>query len=271
MSGIVKTRSPLSEGFANRGFARPSQWPREHRTAWVVPIILLVTMAPSICVAAINIEFRPMQKIARPGDMVDAGLYAVSDNASNQPISAMDVLLQWNPATLQLIAAVNNGPYNWFDSGFLPDTGLDGLNNTFDDGDAKYTALAQFGNPAMATPAGLLVTTIRFQAIAETPLNTVTIPLMLGSSSKTAVYGTAFPGQDVTGTLGQANVLICTGAADGDINLDGNTDGLDIQTFTQAAMMESTTFSDVCRADFSGDSKVSVNDIAGMVQALLGG
>lgn len=271
MSGTHKTQSALTAGFATSGFVRPGRRPRDHRAAWAVPILLGVTLLPSVCLAAINIEFRPAQKIARPGDMVDAGLYVVSDNASNQPISAMDVLLQWNPATLQLIGVVNNGPYGWFQSGFINDSGLDGLNNTFEDGDAKYTALAQFGNPAMATPAGLLVTTIRFQAITETPLNTVTIPLMLGSSSKTAVYGTAFPGQDVTGTRGHTNVMICAGAADGDINLDGNADGLDVQTFIQAAMMESTVFSDVCKADFSGDSKVSVDDIAGMVQALLNG
>lgn len=271
MCGTGKTQLTWLTGFANRTFAEPSRRLRGHRTPWVVPLLTLVTMLPSVSIAAINLEFRPPQKIARPGEWVDAGLYAVSDNASNQPISAMDVLLQWDPTTLQLIGVINNGPFGWFQSGFPDDSGLDGLNNTFADGDAKYTALGQFANPAMATPAGLLVTTIRFQAIAETPLNTVTIPLMLGNSTETGVYGTAVPGQDVTGTLGVSEVMICPGAADGDINLDGNTDGLDIQSFIQAMILESTAFSDVCRADFSGDSEVSVNDIAGMVQSLLDG
>jgi len=271
MYGAGKTRSPKSASLANRTFAKPSRRLRGHRTAWVMLMLTPVTMLPSVSIAAINLEFRPAQKIARPGEWVDAGLYAVSDNASNQPISAMDVILQWDPTTLQLIGVINNGPFSWFQSGFPDDSGLDGLNNTFADGDAKYTALGQFANPALATPAGLLVTTIRFQAMAETPLNTVTIPLMLGNSTETGVYGTAVPGQDVTGTLGVSNIMICPGAADGDINLDGIADGLDIQTFIEAMMQESITLSDVCRADFSGDGMVNVNDIAGMVQVLLDG
>lgn len=271
MYGEGKTRLPRSAGLVNRAFTEPSRGLPGHRTAWVLPMLTLVTMLPSVSIAAINIEFRPAQKIARPGEWVDAGLYAVSDNASNQAISAMEVLLQWDPSTLQLIGVINNGPFGWFQSGFLDDSGLDGLNNTFADGDARYTALGQFANPAMATPAGLLVTTIRFQAIAETPLNTVTIPLMLGNSAETGVYGGAVPGQDVTGALGVSEVMICPGAADGDINFDNNSDGLDIPDFIQAMMQESSAFSDVCRADFSGDSKVSVNDIPGMVQALLDG
>lgn len=240
----------------------------KRRILFTVSILLL---AASESQSAINLEWRPFEKIARPGEFVDIGLYAVSDNGLNQPISAMDVLLQWDASTLSLVGVVNNGSYSWFQSAFLPDGGLDGLNNSFADGDAKYTALAQFGNPAMATPAGILVTTVRFQAQVTTPLNNVTIPAMLGQSSHTAVYGTAFPGQNVTGTRGVAGVMICAGAADGDINLDGNGDGLDVASFVAAISQNSAAFSDVCHADFSGNKIVDANDIAGMVDKLLNG
>lgn len=229
---------------------------------------ILATSA-SMAEAAINLEWRPFEKIARPGEVVDIGLYAVSDSGSNQTISAMDVLLEWDASTLQLVGLVNNGPYTWFQSGFLPDSGLDGLNNTYADGNAKYTALAQFGNPAIATPGGLLITTIRFNALAETALNQIDIPAMLGQSSQTAVYGTAFPGQDVTGVTGDAVVMICQGASDADINIDATGNALDIPDFVTAILESSVEYNDVCHADFSGNKVVDVNDITGFVNRLL--
>lgn len=228
-----------------------------------------VVFAALPAAGAINLEWRPAQQTVRPGDTVDIGLYAVSDNAGNQPISAMDVLLEWDASTLQLVGVVNNGPYAWFQSGFFSDSSLDGINNTFADGDAKYTALAQFVTPASATPAGLLVTTVRFQALAGTPGNIVSIPLTLGPSSETAVYGTAFPGQDVTGTRGSAEIVVCFAPADGDLNEDGSPDGLDIQDFVQAVLDTSTASVDVCHADFDDDGMIDLGDLDGFIDAVL--
>lgn len=232
-------------------------------------MIACLMFASTAAPGAINLEWRAAQQIARPGDIVDVGLYAVSDNGVNQSFYSMDVLLQWDPATLQLQGVVNNGPFPWLFSTFFPDSQLDGLNNTFADGDAKYTAAAQFLAPASATPAGLLVTTFRFQALAGTPSNIVSIPLALGQSSQTAVYGTAFPGQNVTGTRGSAEVVICFAAADGDMNEDGFTDGLDIQVFTQAVLDLSTASVNVCHADFDDDGVIDLGDLDGFIDAVL--
>ena len=87
-------------------------------------------------------------------------LVASSDSGESQSISAMDVILSWDAAVLQLIGLDPNGsyPYPWLFSGFTNDHGLDGLNDTWADGNALYTAMAQLGTPAWAPPEGLLVT-----------------------------------------------------------------------------------------------------------------
>ena len=64
---------------------------------------------------------------------------------------------------LDLTGVLNNGPFTWQSSGFPGDPA--GLNNSHADGDAYYQAVVVFGGPlATATPAGLLVATLRFTA-----------------------------------------------------------------------------------------------------------
>lgn len=219
--------------------------------------------------AEINLELRPIQTQARADASFDIGLYAVSDNASNQPLSAMDVILEWDPSVLQLIGRVNNGPYSWFMSAFTNDSGADGLNNTFDDGDAYYTALAQFGTPAQATPAGLLVTTLQFTALAPSPESTVSMPLNSGTFSQTAVYGYPNVAQIVTGLRVSATFVVCGAAADGDLNQDGAVNGLDVQVFHDAMFSESHLDAHICHGDFNNDGSVDHNDINDFVVALL--
>lgn len=131
--------------------------------------------------AAISLEWSPNLQVAMVGNIVDIGLYAQSDGnpTPNQSMSSIDMVLNWDPAHLQLIGVNNNGPYAWMQSNFPDDSGLNGLNNTWVDGNAFYRAFAQFAvppNPAYATPTGLLVTTFRFLALAETPSTVITIP-----------------------------------------------------------------------------------------------
>lgn len=150
--------------------------------------------------ALINLDLRPDTQTVNVGSIVSLGLYAVSDNASNQSIGAMDVIVTWDPTKLNPISFTNAGNgYTWFQSSFPASSPL---NASLSDGNARWTALAQLSPPpAFATPAGLLVTTFRFTAVATTTTPTgVAIPRTL-SPDLTAVYDGFTPNLDVTGTL----------------------------------------------------------------------
>jgi hypothetical protein len=158
--------------------------------------------------ALINLEWRPSAQVVNVGDTAAIGLYAVSDDDTAQSLSALDAIVAWDTAHLELLGVTNNGPYVWLSSGFPNDAGLDGVNNTWTDGDALYQALGALGSPAMASPAGLLVTTFRFEALAETPATLVTLPESLGLFTSTRVFDGQTPGLEVQGSLGSATVTI---------------------------------------------------------------
>lgn len=181
--------------------------------------IVLVTLNASALHARADVElsWAPQPRTVAAGVTFEIGLFATTDDGQSQSISAMDVVLSWNPMSVELLGVNNNGPYNWLQSGFPPDPALDGLNDTFLDGDAKYTALAAFGNAAMADPNGLLVTTFQFVALTETNLSAIVIEPALGNFSVTRVFGADFPNQNVTGALHDAAYsVVLPGECDGD-------------------------------------------------------
>jgi len=100
--------------------------------------------------------------------------------------------------------------YNWFLTGFLadcprpnfPDDPLDSLNfpcngTPDNDGDAKFSAWSQITCglgapiPALATPSGLLISTLQFEVFSTGGLTQVAIPEQAGSFSHTRILGTA--------------------------------------------------------------------------------
>ena len=163
-------------------------------------------MAPAS--AAVDLVLAPHTQTVGNGAMVEIGLYAVSDSEEDQSVAAMDVVLVWDPAILELTGFTNNGPYSWLMSGFLGDSQLDGVNDSLLDGDAIYTALSGFNTPALATPEGLLVTTLQFTAVAESASTTVAVEAALGDFSVTRVFGGNGTTMDVTGDLGEATITI---------------------------------------------------------------
>lgn len=166
--------------------------------------------------------------------VLEVALYAVSDEPGvDQSLSAMAVILQWDPDVLKLEGNIDTGPYVWLVSDFLDDVG--GLNDTWDDGDALYEAYARLGVPAYATPDGLLVTTFQLRKLLVGQPTDVTIaaggpdegyPLTV-----TVVYDGEVPGLAVTGTLTSVTLLP---SAKGDINCDGHIDYDDIDPFVLA-------------------------------------
>ncbi len=187
-----------------------------------------LAMSTGLCMPTVQAEpnvdlvwaQRPQSVV--PGIAFEISLFAQSVRADGleQRVGAMDVVLTWDPAFVELVGINDVGPYEWFQSGFLNDA----LNDSLSDGDAKYTALAQFGasSAAVATPEGLLVTNFRFAALAEGDLNSIVIEASLGQGADTRVFGVDYPGHIVTGALGEALVTIaprddCDG--DGDFDL----------------------------------------------------
>jgi hypothetical protein len=221
--------------------------------------------------AEIDLEWRPSEPTVIVGDIVRLGLYAVSDDETDQSIAAMDVLLAWEPEFLELLGKEDNGPYEWLFSGFPDDSGLDGLNDTWLDGDAFYSALARFGAPAFATPEGLLVTTMQFQALAETPGTELTIPEHLGEFSYTRVYDGEIPGKDVHGELGSATIIILS-EVPGDCDADGDVDLDDLSTYFDCVTgPDGGPLDPECEcADFDGDDDVDFADFAAFQLAFTG-
>jgi hypothetical protein len=170
--------------------------------ALVLAGLLLLATAPAQ--ALIDVEWRPACQSVEPGEMVEIGLYVVSDSDENQSISAMDIILLWNPDVIELVGVVNNGPYAWLTSGFNDDSIFDGLNNTFLDGNALYTAYAQLGVPAYATPEGLLVTTIQFIGSQDPGFCWITEPRQAGMYTETRIIDGEVPALHVEGVLGKA-------------------------------------------------------------------
>lgn len=233
--------------------------------------VVLVATSQSAHAADVNLEFRPPSQSAEVGEIVLVPMYAVSaEPGVNQSMSALDAIIQWDPAVLQLLGVQNNGPYSWLQSTFFSDANQDGLNNTWTDGNAFYTALANFSTPALATPAGLHVTTFRFQAIGGGTTQ-VNILASFPQNTHTVVFGGDFFGQRVTGSLGSASVSVsaCATAPDGDMNADDDVDGEDIEFFVPAVLESSTAANDVCPGDFNGNGIMDIGDVSGFVSALL--
>lgn len=135
--------------------------------------------------ALVDLTFTPAVQNATVGNFVDVQLFASSDDGTSRSISAMDVILSYDPAYLSLQSVTNPGG-QWLASGFLPD--LDGVNASITDGDAIYTALAP-GAALPAVPPDLEVTTIRFLALAPTAGTDLIILPTIGAMGETRVFG----------------------------------------------------------------------------------
>lgn len=163
--------------------------------------------------AAVDLVLQPDPATVAVGQTVDVGLYAVSDDGSDQEMSALSVVMTWNANDLELERDLRNGSYAWPLSGFLGDSQADGLNDSFLDGNAFYQALGSFTIPAVATAKGLLVTTFRFKARAKTAAATIVIEPEFGNHSKTKVFLFGAINVDIKGTLGTADITILGVAA----------------------------------------------------------
>lgn len=164
--------------------------------------------------ADVDVAYQPAPRTVDRGVLFDLQLVVTSDSAVDQSISAMDIVLTWEPAALEFIGIVRDSPYEWLMTAFLPDA----LNDSLDDGDAKFTALSNFNEPAFAPPGGLLVATFQFRALIDTDLTTVHIVPTTPMVTATQIFGAEVANQIITGALEDAPI---TTAPPSDCNMDG--------------------------------------------------
>jgi len=180
----------------------------------------------------------------------------------------MNVLVNWDPSVLRLVGNDNNGPYQWMFAGFPDDSAGDGLNNTFEDGNARFDAWSQLFVRAEATPAGLLVTTLEFEALDASPGTTIGILESYGKWSITAVFGGSVPGLNIVGELG--SITIAVGTTDGDVDGDGDVDLSDLTLMLRAfGTCSGDAYYDP-NADFDGDNCITLNDVTVLLRNFTG-
>jgi hypothetical protein len=154
----------------------------------------------------VDLEWRDVLPNPLPvGEIVEVGFFVESANGMNQAISSVSLVLQWDADKLALVGKIDNGPYAWLSSSFPNDSALDGLNDTFADGNALYQALGALANPATVTPAGLLVTTFRFQTLQSGTTGVFMMSQI--ASTPTRVVDVDPAGLIITGVLGTQAVI----------------------------------------------------------------
>ena len=160
--------------------------------------ILILVCPPKGALGQVALDLRPDYQEVYVGQTVSIELWAVSETSDTRYTAAMDICLNWNPTHMNPVSFTNAGAgYSWFQSGFLYPGGP---NASLADGDAVWTAFAGPGNPAPIPPAGLKVTTFRFQALAGTSGTVLTLPANIGPYT-TVVYDGFIPNTPITGTI----------------------------------------------------------------------
>lgn len=231
-----------------------------------IPLCWLTAFAMTATVLGnVDLEWRPAEQTALVGEVVNVGLYAVSDDPNAaQSMAAMDIIFTWDPNKLEFLGVDDTGGPGWMSSGFPIDShGLNEANPPLD-GDGMYTAFAPFGAPIDATPAGALVTTFQFAALGTTSATVVNIPASAGSPpGDTAVFSGDIPNLNIVGELGAAEVTIFCMACPGDLDNDGDIDLSDLAELLAHFGMTSGVIAEDGDIDCDGD--VDLSDLAALL------
>jgi hypothetical protein len=228
---------------------------KPQRPTLATAAIAAVAVAAATLQGNINLEFRPaVQSATLAEEAVGVGLYAASDSADDQLLSAIQAIVQWDPAHVRLIGLDTSGAVPLVGSGFPDDPfGLNEIDPP-QDGDGLYVALAL--PPVAATPAGTLLTTFLFEPLATTPGTEVAFLEEAGSPpTQTIVYDGTVPNLDVTGTLSGAVIEIlpcCPPDLDADC-IVGINDLLDL--------LAAWGTNPIGPPDLNGDAVVGINDL----------
>lgn len=150
------------------------------RSYWPVQIFTLATAlgcADTVVAAPVPVDFHwePIALSAQVGEMVEVRLFVSTRGESTQEFAILEAVLQWDADLARLVEVRSpctstpcpSGTYRWLKMGF-PVPSPEGLNDSLEDGDALLWAIGQLRSQLpVATPEGLWVATLRFQAIGS--------------------------------------------------------------------------------------------------------
>jgi hypothetical protein len=193
----------------------------------------------------VNLTLTPSSQSVSVGGTFFVDLRASSGTCIDQPTASAEVILTWDPSRIQLTGFSNPGPHS---SSFPDDSDLDGLNAPFsgipsNDGDALYLAFGGFTGNLKVPPSGMLLTRFQFTALTGTTGTQLVIPPSIGSFTSTRVLGAGtFAGQNITGTLDAADIIVTECQSNGDCD-DGNVCTTDVCTPDQLCAYTNNTLS----------------------------
>lgn len=168
--------------------------------------LFVIALAVAAQATDVDLEWRLMANTAiHPGDNVQVGLYAVAREPVR--IGTMDVIVFWNADVLALTGVDDQGPYDWYYSGFRDDHLADGLNDTWKDGNGYYKAWGRIGGLPRAVPKGFLITVVELTALTPGECR-IEIVAEYGEGSETAVWGGEIPGINIVGVMGDIIVTV---------------------------------------------------------------
>jgi hypothetical protein len=172
------------------------------------------------CTVDLELRVSALTPVFGAGTTFEVDLIVRSITGSTVGVNGMAVVLAWDPSVVELQGIVPEGTdpgqfdytYDWLSAGLPDDSGAEGLNNTFSDGNALFQAFAQLfpppqgPGPAQAPPSGLIVTKFIFQAISETPSTSISVvqngafateTTVLGDMDTVTILNTTFPAEFV--------------------------------------------------------------------------
>lgn len=196
MAGYEKRRWMIRSGANNRII--------------VLAFLIITLLTKPILAILVDLEFRVISANNHEGQIIEIDLFAISNSDISLSIAAIEIVLNWDQSRLLLLdhkdpceqSPCPKGTFDWSNSDFPDDSNAEGLNDTFDDGQALYRAFSSFDAELQApvSSEGLWVTTLRFRSVGE---GLATIDLLGDDTfeAQTGVIGGS-PVTDITGFLG---------------------------------------------------------------------
>jgi hypothetical protein len=180
----------------------------------------------------------------------------------DSPVAGYQVFLSFDPALLDFVS----GTYILPDPFGIPL--ISPINAASGNIDLAAGINVIAGQPPTASDAVLASLQFRARhAIGSAPISfrTNTPPNSFSDTTGGSIEPTTVnsPDIEVSSTCGPCP------AANGDMDADGVTNGRDLQQFFEAILAGSTSPADVCPGDFSANGVMDLDDIPGMVSALL--
>ncbi len=230
------------------------------RTAAVL-VIVLAAAAPAAA-DGVDLFFVPDEQTTCLGAVLDIQFVVASDGPNVQAFDAVDAVLSWDPAALQLLGSdQDDAEATFLLAGFLNDP--DGVNTDLGDGDAIFTALGRPQSELLAPPApgDLIITTFSFEVLSDAG------PASLQLLAAIGVFGHSralLDGIEVTGALGQSTVMF---SCPPDFTGNGVIDAADLAGLLGAWGTPGCDGQVTCCPDLTGDGAVNAADLAALLGA----